>query len=149
MGFLSDTWSDVKKGVSTGWESVKDEVKDVTGIQSMNDMLFPGLGVASGMAALQGRGWLGEQIQGLHGQPMQPPGAGVGATGPLTQNAPAGLTMGGGGPVQAQTVAPGGGVAGLFGDSGYQYGGSPSTSSALLQYNPEAYQYRPLMDGVT
>lgn len=144
MGFFSD----IGDSLSDAWDSVKDTVKDVTGIDSMNDLLMPGFGVASGMAALQGRGAIGEFLQPLMGAPPMAGGMPQ-MTGPLMGNAPASLTMGAGGVAPAQTVTPSNqDIAALFGESGYQYGPN-QTSTALLQANPEAYQYTPLMSGLS
>lgn len=150
MGWLSDTWKDVKKGVSTGWESVKDEVKDVTGIDSLNSAFLTGFGLQSGLGALQGKGAIGEALGPLMGQQQAPPWASGQMTGPLMGTAPASMTMGTGGQPAPQVVQPSAqDLAGLFGESGYQYGGPSKTSTALLQSNPEAYQYQPLMSGVS
>lgn len=141
MGFFSDVWKGAKDAVSDVWEGTKDAVKDVTGIDSMNDMLFPGLGVSSAMGALQGRGILGETLMG--GQPQPPPGL----QGPMNQPAPP-MSMGtggGGGSGAGQVQGPD--LASLFGDSGYAYGnegGGEPLSAQLLQANPEAYQFAPL-----
>lgn len=145
MGWVSDTFGGIKDAVSDAWDSTKDAVKDVTGISSMNDLLVPGFGVASGMGLLQGQGFMGQQLANtlapLTGVPGQMPGGQM-ATGPLMGTAPASMTMGSGGTPPPETT--GRDIAGLFGESGYSYGGPTQTSTALLQANPEAYQFNPL-----
>lgn len=149
MGWLSDTWKSAKDTVSDAWGSVKDEVKDFTGLDSMNDFFNP---IAQGSALLQGKGIIGETLSPLMQGPPAPAWAqgGGGATGPLMGAAPSSLTMGTGGQPAPQVVQPSAqDLAGLFGESGYQYGGPSKTSTALLQSNPEAYQYSPLMNGIS
>ena len=146
MGWISDAWDSTKDAVSSAWDSTKDAVKDVTGIESMNDLLFPGFGVASGMAALQGRGAIGEFLNPM----LQPPGGtGPGApTGPLNQPAPASLTMGaGGGAAPTQRSSPQS-LASYFGNDGYAFGPT-ETSAALLKANPDAYKFAPLTSSLS
>lgn len=149
MGWLSDAWDSTKDAVSDAWDSAKDTVKDTLGIDSLNSAFLTGFGLQSGIGALQGKGVLGEALSPLMGQQQQMP-QGMQMTGPLMGAAPSSLTMGTGGQPAPQTVQPSAqDLASLFGESGYQYGGPSQTSTALLQSNPEAYQYQPLMSGLS
>ena len=147
MSFLSKGWKKIKKGVSTGWSSVKDEVKDFTGVDSMNTLAMFGP-VAMGAAALGGQGMLGEALAGalspLTAVPEDQwgPGGGPG-TGPMYQGLPDSMTMGQGAG-GATPAAPAPNLAGLFGESGYSYGSNDPISAQLLASNPAAYQYNPL-----
>jgi hypothetical protein len=150
VGFLSKVWSKTKKAVSSGWDSTKDAITDITGVDSLNTLLLTG-GLAMGPAQLSGKGILGEAFADALSPltAVPPPLGGQQVSGPLMGNAPANLTMGTGGQPTPQTAQPSAqDLASLFGNTGYQYGPS-STSSALLQSNPEAYQYSPLMNGIT
>lgn len=162
MGFLSDAWDSVSDAASSAWDSTKDAassawgstqdaIRDVTGVDSLNTLFATG-GLAMVPANLSGKGVLGEALYDtmgpLMGMGQQQMPQGMQMSGPLMGNAPANLTMGAGGQAAPQTVNPSAqDLAGLFGDTGYQYGPS-QTSTALLQANPEAYQYQPLMSGV-
>lgn len=147
MGWISSAWKSTKNAVSSGWDSVKDTVKDVTGVDSMNSLaILPG--VSTTLAALGGKGVLGEAVSGAMAPLLQPPGGqpqqGGALSGPLTQAAPQ-MSMGTGAPAPAQSVAPSASdVASLFGQSGYQAGDPSSVSAALLAQNPDAYQFSPL-----
>jgi len=149
MGFLSDAWSSVKDTVSDAWSGVKDTVEDVTGVESMNSFLLaPGL--SSGIAALSGKGVLGEAVQGVINPLLQPYGQGQAPSmmsGSLNQSAPANLTMGAGAPAQAQVVGSPNSLASYFGQEGYSMGPT-ETSAALLAANPDAYQFSPLASGL-
>lgn len=143
MGFLSDAWDSVSDAASDAWGDVKGAVKDFTGLESMNDFFNP---IAQGAALLQGKGIIGETLQPLLNpmlQPAQQPPGGGAMTGPLTQNAPASLTMGAGGVAPAQVAGSPNNLASYFGGSGYSFGPT-ETSAALLKPNSEAYQFSPL-----
>lgn len=158
MGFLSSigdavssAWDSVSDVASDAWSGVKDTVGDITGVDSMNSLLATG-GLAMIPANLSGKGVLGEALYDtmgpLMGMGQQQMPQGMQMSGPLMGNAPANLTMGTGGQPAPQIMQPSPqDLAGLFGETGYQYGPS-QTSTALLQANPEAYQYQPLMSGV-
>lgn len=155
MSWISDAWGGFKDALGGAWDSIsdiggdvwdsaKDAVKDVTGIESMNDLLYPGFGVSSGMAALQGRGLVGDFLNPL----LQPPG-GVGPggmTGPLSQAAPP-MSMGTASAAASRRSAPQD-LASYFGGSDYAFGPT-ETSAALLRANPEAYKFAPLTSGLT
>lgn len=136
MGFFSDAWDSVKDTVSDVWDDTKDAVKDITGIDSMNDLLMPGFGVASGASLLSGGGPLGSLLGGQQAPPNM-----AAVSGPLTQPAPANLTMG-------TARNPPSGSAGLMSPGGDMGGQSPALSAALLQSNPEAFQYQPLISSM-
>ena len=155
MGWLSSAWGGIKDAlggakdaVGDAWSGAQNAVRDITGVDSLNTLFATG-GLAMVPANLSGKGILGEALtntlapltavpnQGLMGQQM---------TGPLMGNAPANLTMGTGAQPAPQGQSAPNDLASLFGQTGYQYGPS-QTSTALLQSNPGAYQYQPLMNG--
>lgn len=143
MGFLSDAWKGAKDAVSSGWDSVKDAVTDVTGVDSLNTLLLTG-GLAMAPAQLAGKGIFGEALNDALSPLLMPPGgtAPQGAmSGPLNQAAPA-MSMGTGATPRPETVTPN--LANLLGPSGNSYGPT-TTSAALLQSNPDAYQFAPLI----
>lgn len=163
MGFISDIgdalssgWDSITDAASSAWGSIKEETMEFTGSDSWSDALLS-IGSAGAWPILrEGMEFLGGDMSGpfegvlgpLMGQQQAPPWATGQMTGPLMGNAPANLTMGTGGQPAPQIVRPSPqDLAGLFGETGYQYGPS-QTSTALLQANPEAYQYQPLMSGV-
>jgi hypothetical protein len=156
MGYLSSAWKSVKKGVSTGYDSIKDGVRDVTGVDSINTLLATG-GLATVPALLAGKGIVGETITDalgpILGAPI-PPGI-MGPGGLQGPSLPAGLNFGtgvgsgnsaqGGNSAQAPSSSN---LASLFGNTGYSFG-PQSTSAALLQSNPGAYNYAPLMSSLS
>lgn len=150
---VSSAWDSTKDAVSSAWDSTKDAITDVTGVESLNTLLATG-GLATVPANLAGKGILGEALTGalapLTAVPQPPPGMAMGG-GALAQSLQPGMSFGSGGsaPTLSQPGGAGGsaGVASLFGKSGYEFGAQP-TSSALLQSNPEAYQYAPLVRGL-
>lgn len=147
MGWLSKTFKKAKNAVSDAWSGAKDAVRDVTGVDSINSLIATG-GLAMVPANLNGQGFLGEALKDaispLLAQPNQmPPASMMQGYGPLSQPAPA-MSMGTG---AAPDQSSSGDIASLFGESGYSYGPS-QTSTALLQANPEAYQFNPLFSTV-
>ena len=145
MGWLSSAWKSTKKAVSSAWDSTKDAITDVTGVESLNTLLLTG-GLANATATLSGKGIFGEAFADALSPLTTPPGGpppGPAAQGPLNQPLPSNMGLGG---INASAPAPQAGasnIASLFGESGYS-SGPTTTSSALLQSNPEAYQYAPL-----
>jgi hypothetical protein len=149
MGWLSDTWKKAKDTVSDAWDGAKDAVKDVTGVDSINSLIATG-GLAMVPANLSGKGILGEAITTAMNpllQPYgQPAGGGQAMSGPLYQSAPA-MSMGTGGGGRTVASAPSD-LASYFGPSGYEFG-PQTTSAALLQANPDAYQFSPLASSIS
>lgn len=143
MGWLSDAWDSAKDAVSSGWDSVKDEVKDFTGLDSMNDFFNP---IAQGSALLQGKGIIGDTLQPLL-QPVGGTAPQAVMSGPLNQPAPSNLTMGAGAAPASQVAQSPSNLSSMFGNSGYSFGPS-ETSAALLAPNNEAYQFSPLARGL-
>ena len=127
MGFLSSVWKGAKDVVSDVW----DGFEDITAYDEINDFASDA--------------WSG--LTDMFSGQQAPPG-GQQMTGPLMGNAPANLTMGSGAqpaPQVSQLSAQD--LAGLFSQSGYGTPPAAPASTALLQSNPQAYQYQPLMNG--
>ena len=139
MGLGSWFQDNIKDPVSDAWEGAKDEITDITGVDSLNTLLATG-GLATVPANLSGKGILGEALTSalspLTQVPQQAPPPGF--QGGLNQPAPA-MSMGSGSAAPRQSSRN---VADLLGPSGYANNDSASTSSALLQTNPEAYQFK-------
>lgn len=83
MGWLSDTFKGAKDAVSDAWSGVKDEVRDITGVDSINSLIATG-GLAMVPANLSGKGILGEALYDTMGPLMgqQQPLRGLAARAP-------------------------------------------------------------------